>query len=103
MSLLLKDSYPDDIDIQDKEGNTALMISAELGDYTSTMLLLKYQALVNVHDVSECTALMRAVSHGKCHAHPVHLQERQMKTGPHSTEHQKTEYVMVTELLLQLC
>ncbi len=75
VALFLEYSHPDDIDIDDKDGNTALMIGAELGDCISTELLLKYQPLVNLQDMRGCTT--------------------------HNTGIQMAEYISVTELLLK--
>ncbi|GAM40936.1 ankyrin repeat-containing protein [Talaromyces pinophilus] len=53
-----------DVDAQNSQGRTALMIAAKEGDFESTSLLRSYNASLEMRDHSGDTALIQAVVHG---------------------------------------
>jgi hypothetical protein len=53
-----------DVDAQNREGRTALMIAAKEGDFESIALLRSYNASLDIRDNSGDTALIQAVAHG---------------------------------------
>jgi serine/threonine-protein phosphatase 6 regulatory ankyrin repeat subunit B len=64
MSLLLKQST-ESINVQDNNGNTALIIASEKGYYDTVKLLLDYNANINIKNKDGNNALMMASRYGR--------------------------------------